>query len=152
MKTLIGTKIGMTQILAEDGTMVPVTLISAEPNTVTQVKSVESDGYNAVQIGYGRGKNLSKAVAGHLEPSQETPKHLKEVRVKQLPELAVGDKLTVEVFAVGEMVDVTGTSKGKGWAGTIKRHNHHRPYAHTQPLSHTNSITEKGYLRSLFYY
>jgi large subunit ribosomal protein L3 len=126
MKTLIGTKIGMTQILAEDGVTVPVTIILAGPCTVTQVKSVETDGYNAVQIGYGAGKNLSNAVSGHVKAAKVTPKIIKESRQQQLPEIAVGDQLTVEVFSVGDLVNVTGVSKGKGWAGAIKRHNFER--------------------------
>jgi large subunit ribosomal protein L3 len=123
MKTLIGTKIGMTQIISPDGTAIPVTLISAGPCTVTQVKSDESDGYNAVQMGYGQGKNLSNAVSGHVKSANITPKIMREVRVENLPEISVGDKITTEIFSVGDVVDVTGTSKGKGWAGTIKRHN-----------------------------
>lgn len=126
MKTLIGTKLGMTQILGEDGVMLPITVIQAGPCTVTQVKSLESDGYNAVQIGYGQGKNLSNAVAGHVKAAQVTPKVIREVRMEALPELKVGDELTAEVFALGDSVDVSGTSKGKGWAGTIKRHNFNR--------------------------
>ena len=126
MKTLIGTKLGMTQILGEDGVMLPITVIQAGPCTVTQVKSQETDGYNAVQIGYGQGKNLSNAVAGHVKAAQVTPKVIREVRVEALPELKVGDALTAEVFTVGDSVDVSGTSKGKGWAGTIKRHNFNR--------------------------
>ncbi|MEO5691117.1 MAG: 50S ribosomal protein L3 [Candidatus Saccharimonadales bacterium] len=124
MKTLLGTKIGMTQILGEDGVMIPVTLIQAGPCMVTQVKTVESDGYAAVQIGYGSGKNLSKAVAGHVKKSGMTPKVIQEVRVSELPtDIKIGDAFDVTVFAVGDNVDVTGTSKGKGFAGTVKRHN-----------------------------
>jgi large subunit ribosomal protein L3 len=124
MKALLGTKIGMTQIISEDGRAVPVTLIQAGPVTVTQVKSVEHDGYNAVQVAYGEGKNLSKAVAGHTKPAQVTPKHIREFRVDVLPEdLKVGDKIDVSQFELGEIVDATGTSKGKGFAGTVKRHN-----------------------------
>jgi large subunit ribosomal protein L3 len=124
MKALLGTKIGMTQIISEDGRAVPVTLIQAGPVTVTQVKSVEHDGYNAVQVAYGEGKNLSKAVAGHTKPAQVTPKHIREFRVDVLPEdLQVGDKIDVSQFVLGEIVDATGTSKGKGFAGTVKRHN-----------------------------
>jgi large subunit ribosomal protein L3 len=126
MKTLIGTKIGMTQVLADDGVMIPVTIVSAGPLTVTQVKSVDSDGYNAVQVGYGEGRNLSNAVGGHVKAAQVTPKIIKEIRVDELPEISVGDKITAEIFSVGDVVDVTGTSKGKGWAGTIKRHNFER--------------------------
>lgn len=124
MKALLGTKIGMTQILAEDGTATPVTLIQAGPVTVTQVKSVETDGYNAVQVAYGEGKNLSKAVAGHTKPAQVTPKHIREFRVDDLPEdLKVGVSIDVSQFELGDIVDATGTSKGKGFAGTVKRHN-----------------------------
>jgi len=126
MKTLLGTKIGMTQILGEDGVMIPVTIVQAGPCTVTQVKSVETDGYNAVQIGYGQGKNLSNAVAGHVKPSSATPKVLREVRVETLGEEKIGDQLKADIFVVGDTVDVQGVSKGKGWAGTIKRHNFKR--------------------------
>jgi len=113
MKTLLGTKIGMTQILGEDGEAIPVTLIQAGPCTVTQVKTVESDGYTAVQLGYGEGKNLSKAVAGHVKKSKVTPKVISEVRMSELPaEVKVGDSFDVSVFALGDTVDVTGTSKG----------------------------------------
>ena len=124
MKTLLGTKIGMTQIISEDGRAVPVTLIQAGPVTVTQVKTVETDGYTAVQVAFGEGKNLSKAVAGHTKPAQVTPKHIREFRVTELPEgLKVGDAIDVSQFALGDIVDATGTSKGKGFAGTVKRHN-----------------------------
>jgi large subunit ribosomal protein L3 len=126
MKTLIGTKIGMTQIISSDGAAVPVTLISAGPCVVTQIKSLETDGYNATQIGYGQGKNLSNAVSGHVKAAGITPKIIREIRVETLPEISVGDKITSEIFSVGDVVDVTGTSKGKGFAGTIKRHNFHR--------------------------
>ena len=126
MKTLLGTKIGMTQILGEDGVSIPVTLVKAGPVTVTQVKTDETDGYTAVQLGYGEGKNLSNAVAGHVKKSGVTPKTLKEVRVSDLGEMKVGDSFDVSLFAVGDNVDVTGVSKGKGFAGTIKRHNFKR--------------------------
>jgi large subunit ribosomal protein L3 len=124
MKALLGTKIGMTQIISESGAAIPVTLIQAGPVTVTQVKSVESDGYNAVQVAYGEGKNLSKAVVGHTSPAKVTPKHIREFRVAELPEgLSVGSTIDVNTFAIGDVVDATGTSKGKGFAGTVKRHN-----------------------------
>ena len=124
MKALLGTKIGMTQIIAEDGVATPVTLIQAGPCTVTQVKSVESDGYNAVQVGFGMGKNLSKAVAGHVKSAKVSPQVLREFRVDELPaDLKVGDAIDVSAFELGDVVDATGTSKGKGFAGTVKRHN-----------------------------
>ena len=121
MKALFGTKIGMTQIIGEDGTTIPVTLIQAGPMTVTQVKSVETDGYNAVQVAYGTGKNLSKAVAGHVKPAGVIPKKIGEIR-----EIKVGDTWNVSEFELGDVIDATGISKGKGWAGTIKRHNFKR--------------------------
>lgn len=127
MKALLGTKIGMTQIISEDGRAVPVTLIQAGPVTVTQVKTVETDGYNAVQVGFDEGKNLSKAVAGHLKAAKVTPKHLREFRVENVSEdLTVGSTIDVTAFELGDVVDATGISKGKGFAGNIKRHNFER--------------------------
>jgi large subunit ribosomal protein L3 len=127
MKALLGTKIGMTQIISEDGKAVPVTIIQAGPVTVTQVKSVDTDGYNAVQVGFDEGKNLSKAVAGHVKASTATPKYIREFRVDTLPEEAtVGSTIDVTSFELGDIVDATGISKGKGFAGTIKRHNFNR--------------------------
>ena len=124
MKALLGTKIGMTQIISENGVAIPVTLIQAGPVTVTQVKTVDIDGYTAVQVAYGEGKNLSKAVAGHTKSAEVTPKHIREIRVLTLPEgLLVGSTFDVTTFALGDIVDATGTSKGKGFAGTVKRHN-----------------------------
>ena len=124
MKALLGTKIGMTQIISADGVAVPVTLIQAGPITVTQVKTVETDGYTAVQVAYGEGKNLSKAVAGHTASAKVTPKHIREIRVAELPDgLLVGSTIDVSTFSLGDIVDATGTSKGKGFAGTVKRHN-----------------------------
>lgn len=124
MKALLGTKIGMTQILQEDGVAIPVTLIQAGPCTVTQVKTIDKDGYNAVQVGFGLGKNLSNAVAGHVKTAQVTPKHIREFREVELQDdQTVGTQFDVTVFEVGDSVDVTGTSKGKGFAGTVKRHN-----------------------------
>lgn len=144
MKTIIGTKLGMTQILGEDGVMLPITVIQAGPCTVTQVKSQETDGYNAVQIGYGQGKNLSNAVAGHVKAANVTPKIIREVRVETLPEIKVGDEITAEVFAVGDSVDVSGTSKGKGWAGTIKRHNFKRHRATHGGKGNTRKVGSIG--------
>ena len=126
MKALLGTKIGMTQIIGEDGVATPVTLIQAGPVTVTQVKSVETDGYNAVQVAYGEGKNLSKAVAGHVKTAGVTPKEIREFVIDDLGELKVGDSWDVTEFELGDTIDATGISKGKGFAGTIKRHNFKR--------------------------
>lgn len=126
MKALLGTKIGMTQIISEDGVAVPVTLIQAGPVTVTQVKTVENDGYTAVQVAYGEGKNLSKAVAGHVKSAGVTPKEIREFVIDDLGELKVGDSWDVTEFELGDTIDATGISKGKGFAGTIKRHNFKR--------------------------
>ena len=126
MQVILGTKIGMTQIIGEDGTVTPVTILQAGPCTVTQIKTIETDGYNAVQVGYGQGKNLSKSVEGHIKKAglNTNPKTIREFRVDELPEgLKLGDTLTVESFKIGDKVAVTGTSKGKGYAGTVKRWN-----------------------------
>ncbi len=125
MQVILGTKIGMTQIIGKDGVVTPVTILQAGPVTVTQIKTVESDGYNAVQLGYGQGKNLSKSVSGHVKKAGENinPKVLKEFRTKDVPEMKLGDTITVENFNLGDKVTVTGTSKGKGFAGTVKRWN-----------------------------
>ena len=145
MKALLGTKIGMTQIISPEGVAIPVTLIKAGPVTVTQVKTVEIDGYNAVQVAYGEGKNLSKAVAGHVKSSNVTPKHIREIRVDELPEdIKVGDNLDVSTFSVGDMVDATGTSKGKGFAGTIKRHNYNRQRATHGGKGNTRKVGSIG--------
>lgn len=127
MKALITRKIGMTNTIAEDGSVRPVTLLLAPPSTITQLKTVEADGYIAAQIGSGSQKTIGKALAGHLKKSKAQSKIIREIRLDALSEdLAVGTQLTCEVFSVGESVKVTATSKGKGWAGTIKRHNFHR--------------------------
>jgi large subunit ribosomal protein L3 len=125
MKALLGTKIGMTQILQEDGVAIPVTLIQAGPCTVTQVKTVEKDGYSAVQLGYGSGKNLSNATIGHVKAAGVTPKFMREFRDIDTSDedLAIGKQIDVTSFEQGDFVDVTGTSKGKGFAGNVKRNN-----------------------------
>lgn len=148
MKALLGTKIGMTQIISSDGVAIPVTLIQAGPLTVTQVKTVETDGYNAVQVAYGSGKNLSKAVAGHVKPAKVTPKYIREFRVDTLPEdLKVGDVIDVTKFDLGDMVDATGTSKGKGFAGTIKRHNFKRS---NQTHGGNSNVRRTGSIGSMY--
>ena len=126
MQVILGTKIGMTQIIGDDGVVTPVTILQAGPCTVTQIKTTDTDGYNAVQVGYGQGKNLSKSVTGHVKKAGENtnPKVLKEFRVDEIPEgMKIGDQLTVDSFKMGDKVAVTGTSKGKGYAGTVKRWN-----------------------------
>jgi len=123
LKGLIGKKIGMTQIFDEQGVAQPVTIIEAGPCFVTQIRNPEKDGYSAVQLGFGEvhPKRLTNGELGHLNKKDLPPmRFLREFRSKETA--IVGDKLTVEVFAVGEHVDVVGTSKGKGFAGTVKRH------------------------------
>ena len=123
-KAIIGKKIGMTQIFDDQDRIVPVTVIQAEPNTVCQVKTVDTDGYEAVQMGFGyiKPRRVNKPMQGHFDKQGAEPKrYLREVRVENAGEYKVGDQQTVAAFADVKKVDVTGTSKGKGFAGTIKR-------------------------------
>jgi len=129
MKALITRKVGMTSTISEDGTVQAVTLLSASPCVITQVKTDEADGYKAVQVGFEEAKeqNVAKAQQGHFKAAGAMPKIIREFRVDEITEdLKVGETINPEVFSVGDEIDVTGTSKGKGWAGTIKRHNFHR--------------------------
>ncbi len=123
MKVLIGQKIGMTQMLSDDGKATAMTLIKVDPCIVTQVKTDETDGHSAVQLGTGVAKKLSKPQVGHAKPAKINPAVVKEVRVDEKEEVAVGDSFDVTAFETGDVVKVTGVSKGKGFAGTIKRHN-----------------------------
>jgi large subunit ribosomal protein L3 len=124
-KGILGVKLGMTQVFDDEHRVVPVTVVQAGPCTVTQVKTPETDGYTAVQLAYGTKKHVNKPTAGHLAKAGiDTAKVLVEVRLDdgdELPE--VGSTVTVDAFAAGEEIDVTGTSKGKGYAGVMKRHN-----------------------------
>jgi len=148
MKALLGTKIGMTQLISEDGKAVPVTIIKAGPVTVTQVKTVETDGYNAVQVGFEEGKNLSKAVAGHLKAADVTPKYIREFRITDTSEeLTIGKTFDVTEFELGDVVDATGTSKGKGFAGTIKRHNFER---HKKSHGGKGNVRKPGSIGSMY--
>ena len=133
-KGLIGKKLGMTQIFDEKGNVVPVTVIEAGPCVVAQVKTVETDGYNAIQLGYGevKAKHINKPEAGHFAKSKlENKKHLREFRLEDISNFKVGDEVKADIFATGEKVDIQGTSKGKGFQGVIKRHGQHRgPMGH----------------------
>jgi large subunit ribosomal protein L3 len=125
VRGLLGTKLGMTQTWDENNRIVPVTVVAAGTNVVTQVRQPESDGYNAVQIGFGEidGRKVSKSKAGHFEKAGVTPRrHVVEIRTADASTYSVGQELSPELFAAGDEVDVTGTSKGKGFAGTMKRH------------------------------
>ena len=133
-KALIGKKVGMTQIFDENGVVIPVTVIEAGPCVVAQVKTLENDGYEAVQLGFGdvKEKHLNKPVKGHFAKANVTAKkHLREFRLDSIEGIKVGDELKADVFAAGEKIDVQGTSKGKGFQGVIKRHGQHRgPMGH----------------------
>ncbi len=134
MKTLLGKKIGMTQIFTEDGQVVPVTVVEAGPEVVTQIKTVETDGYNAVQVGYEDQKahRVNKPMTGHYEKAGVAPKkHLAEFKIEDGETYELGQEITVADFEEGMKIDITGISKGKGTQGNIKRHGHHRG-----PMSH----------------
>jgi len=143
VKALIGRKLEMMQLFADDGSVLPVTLIQAGPCVVTQIKTPQRDGYAAVQLGYGnaKAKNVTKPLKGHLDKvGKGYFEVLHEVRTDQAGQFQAGQQLSVEVFAVGEVVDVTGTSKGKGFAGTIRRWNFQRG-----PAGHgSKNIREPG--------
>ena len=128
-KVIIGKKVGMTQVFNEEGQLVPVTVVEAGPCKVVQVKSVETDGYNSIQLGYGqiKEKKVTKPLKGHFDKNEvEYKKVLKEFRVADASEYQVGQDVNADVFENGDKIDVTGTSKGKGFQGVIKRHNQSR--------------------------
>ena len=128
MKGILGKKIGMTQIFTEHGEVIPVTVVEAGPVVVTQVKTTENDGYTAIQVGFGdaKEKSLNKPQKGHLAAANTLKKHLKEFRVDSVEEYTVGQEIKADLFAAGELIDVTGISKGKGFQGPIKRHGQSR--------------------------
>ena len=132
-KGIIGRKVGMTQIFDEKGNVIPVTVIEAGPCVVAQVKTVEKEGYNALQLGFGevKTKHMNKPEMGHFAKSKiDNKKHLREFRLEEIS-YNVGDEIKADIFAAGDAVDITGTSKGKGFQGVIKRHGQHRgPMGH----------------------
>ncbi|HIT11747.1 MAG TPA: 50S ribosomal protein L3 [Candidatus Pelethosoma merdigallinarum] len=134
MKGILGRKIGMTQVFTKSGKLIPVTVVEVEPNVVTQIKTVENDGYDAIQLGFDtkKEKNSTKANIGHAKKAETAPKRFyKEIRGVNVSDYTLGQELTVELFNEGEVVDVTGTTKGKGFQGVIKRHNQSRgPMGH----------------------
>ena len=128
-KGIIGKKVGMTQIFDEVGNVIPVTVIETTPNTVVQIKTIEKDGYNAIQLGYGeiKDKHINKPEKGHFSKANLTPKkHLREFRVENIENYKVGDEVKADIFQAGEKIDVQGITKGKGFQGVIKRHGQHR--------------------------
>jgi large subunit ribosomal protein L3 len=125
IKGVLGTKLGMTQVFADDGRIVPVTVVAAGPCVVTAVRTPDADGYSAVQLGFGEidPRRVTKPVAGHFAKAGVTPRrYLVEVRTDDAASYTLGQEVTAETFAAGEMIDVTATSKGKGFAGVVKRH------------------------------
>ena len=133
-KGILGRKVGMTQIFTEQGELIPVTVVQAEPNVVLQKRTMENDGYEAIQVGFADQKevNANKPAKGHAAKASTNPKRfIREFRNVKLDDYEVGQELSVEVFEAGDMIDVTGTSKGKGFQGAIKRHNQARG-----PMSH----------------
>lgn len=142
MKGILGRKVGMTQVFDDKGEVVPVTVIEAGPCFVTHKKTLERDGYTAIQVGFEetKPKRLTKGQIGHLNKAGLPPmRHLREVRLSNVNDYEIGQKLTVAMFVPGECVDVVGTSKGRGFAGTIKRHNFKR-----QPKTHGQSDRERA--------
>ncbi|BAM46255.1 50S ribosomal protein L3 [Amphibacillus xylanus] len=133
-KGILGRKVGMTQIFTEQGELIPVTVVQAEPNVVLQKKTMENDGYEAIQVGFADKKEVraNKPAKGHAAKANTNPKRfIREFRNVKLDDYEVGQELSVEVFSAGDVVDVTGVSKGKGFQGSIKRHNQARG-----PMSH----------------
>lgn len=133
-KSLLGQKVGMTQIFTEDGNMIPVSVIVAEPNVVVQVKTIDKEGYDAIQVGYGviRDKLVNSPQKGHFKKAGiQFKRHLREFRLEDCSSYNIGTEIDVNIFSQGEKVDVIGISKGKGFQGTIKRWNGHRG-----PMSH----------------
>lgn len=148
MKAIVGRKVGMTQILQEDGALVPVTLIQAGPCTIVDVRNEERDGYWAVQVGFENSSKLNKSLLGHVKNSKVTPKIIKEFRVDSdiAGAAEIGSSFDVSVFEMGDSVMVSGTSKGKGFAGTIKRHNFARG-----PMTHgSRNIRKPGSIGSMY--
>ena len=146
MKALIGRKVGMTQVIQDDGVVVPVTLIQAGPCTVISVRDEETDGYSAVQLGFESNEKLNKAQAGHAKKAKVTPKVIREFRVDAEEATEVGSSFNVTEFELGDVVTVSGTSKGKGFAGTIKRHNFARG-----PMSHgSRNVRKPGSIGSMY--
>lgn len=152
-KVILGKKLGMTQIFTEEGKVVPVTVVESGKNVVLQSKTVETDGYNAVQIGFGtvKEKNVTKPMKGHFAKAGVEPvKFIRELRLADVPEYKAGDSISVDIFGAGDLVDVTGTSKGKGFAGSIKRHNFargpmgHGSKSHREPGSTGAMISGHG--------
>ena len=132
LRGFLGKKVGMSQVFGDDGRVIPVTIIQAGPCSVTQIKTMDTDGYEAVQLGFDPVKRRNKPLSGHMKNSQLS-RHLREVKADDPSEFQVGQQIGVDIFAPGELVDVIGRSKGRGFAGTMKRHGFHGgPRTHGQ--------------------
>jgi len=141
-KGILGRKVGMTQIFSDNGELIPVTVVEAEPNVVLQKRTEEVDGYEAIQLGFADKKDSrsNKAEEGHAKKANTNPKrYVREFRNAKIDEFEIGQEVGVDVFEAGEIIDVTGTSKGKGFAGTIKRHNYARG-----PMGHGSHFHRTG--------
>ena len=141
MKGILGRKIGMTQVFTKSGKLIPVTVVSVEPNVVTQIKTKENDGYEAIQLGFDtkREKLATKASIGHTNKANTTPKRFfREIKGVEISNYTLGQEVKVDIFTEGEMVDVTGTTKGKGFQGVIKRHGQSRG-----PMGHGSNYHRK---------
>lgn len=158
MKGILGRKLGMTQVFTTDGVLIPVTVVEATPNVVMQKKTVETDGYEAVQLGFEdiKEQRATKASVGHAKKADTAPKRFaKEIRGAGMMDLEIGNAVTVNIFEAGDIVDVTGTSKGKGYNGTIVRNNatigpmshgsgHHRHIGSLATIGRNNGVINKG--------
>jgi len=141
-KGILGRKVGMTQIFSENGELIPVTVVEAEPNVVLQKRTAEVDGYEALQVGFADKKDSrsNKAEEGHAKKANTNPKrYVREFRNAKIDEYEIGQEISVDVFEAGDIIDVVGTSKGKGYAGTIKRHNYARG-----PMGHGSHFHRTG--------
>src|SRR5690625_2601254 len=141
-KGILGRKVGMTQIISDNGELIPVTVVEAEPNVVLQKRTEEVDGYEAIQLGFQDKKDSrsNKAEAGHAKKANTNPKrYVREFRNAKIDEYEIGQEISVDVFEAGDIIDVVGTSKGKGYAGTIKRHNYARG-----PMGHGSHFHRTG--------
>src|SRR5574344_2181354 len=147
MKGILGRKIGMTQVFTKSGKLIPVTVVSVEPNVVTQIKTKENDGYEAIQLGFDtkREKLATKASVGQTNKAKTTPKRFfKEIRGVDVNNYSLGQEISADIFAEGEVVDVTGTTKGKGFQGVIKRH--HQSRGPMRSEEHTSELQSPDHL------
>src|SRR5665811_1995549 len=159
VRGLLGRKLGMSQVWDADNRIVPVTVIAADTNVVTQIRSREVDGYSAVQLGFGEieGRKVNKPETGHFEKAGVTPRrHVVEIRTEAISDYTLGQEISPDIFAAGDSVDVTGTSKGKGFAGVMKRHGFHGVGAshgahrnHRKPGSIGNASTPSRVFRGM---